>query len=493
MKFVIIFTIAFVLFIPVSVFAQTQSHIGTLYIEKDTFEIPFDKKIPVILSGNIKSPLGQKFVTLSIVNPDDEPDGVKIVPSSNGDFNHIMEFDSQSLLGTYNIIASYNGVIFENISFVIKDKTPSIEDILKERGEKIIKNEETPIEPEPVKEIPKDVTPTDNQKPVPNFADPTKDPQHYLDRYYNEDNYKEWFDSNYPDYTIEQAVGFVPKSLVPGWIKNISLWFGEGKIAENEFLDAISYLTQNNILQSQEKLQDKGNFNVVYDNTNNSDYTKIGNKLKQTQFFEKKTKELNTKLNLPKNIKVNVTQCNEINAFYNRNTDTILMCYEMYEYLTELYSSIYDDDKTIRGSVDGAMEFFFLHELGHALIDVYDIPITGMEEDAVDQLATIMLLQKGNDGVSAIAATSIFFGYHGATSNIDPLEFADEHSLSLQRFYNILCFAYGSNVNEYQDLIDLKLLPTERSIQCIDEYSKISNSWNILLTPYEKSTSLIHG
>ena len=104
-----------------------------------------------------------------------------------------------------------------------------------------------------------------------------------------------------------------------------------------------------------------------------------------------------------------------------------------------------------------------------------------------------MLLQKGNDGVSAIAATSIFFGYHGATSNIDPLEFADEHSLSLQRFYNILCFAYGSNVNEYQDLIDLKLLPTERSIQCIDEYSKISNSWNILLTPYEKSTSLIHG
>ena len=157
MKFVIIFTIAFVLFIPVSVFAQTQSHIGTLYIEKDTFEIPFDKKIPVILSGNIKSPLGQKFVTLSIVNPDDEPDGVKIVPSSNGDFNHIMEFDSQSLLGTYNIIASYNGVIFENISFVIKDKTPSIEDILKERGEKIIKNEETPIEPEPVKEIPKDV------------------------------------------------------------------------------------------------------------------------------------------------------------------------------------------------------------------------------------------------------------------------------------------------------------------------------------------------
>jgi len=40
-----------------------------------------------------------------------------------------------------------------------------------------------------------------------NFVDPTKDPQHYLDRYYNESAYKEWFDNNYPGLTIEKAVG----------------------------------------------------------------------------------------------------------------------------------------------------------------------------------------------------------------------------------------------------------------------------------------------
>jgi len=40
-----------------------------------------------------------------------------------------------------------------------------------------------------------------------NFVDPTKDPQHYLDRYYNEPVYKKWFDSNYPRLTIEEAVG----------------------------------------------------------------------------------------------------------------------------------------------------------------------------------------------------------------------------------------------------------------------------------------------
>jgi|GEM_PF-1274339 len=494
MKSIVIFVIVLVLILPLSVSAQTQNHIGTLVIENDTYEIPFDKKISVKILGNIKSLAGTKMVTLSIVNPNNESQGTKIVPSSNGNFEYLIEFDSQSLMGTYNVMASYNGQIFENTSFKIKDKTISIEDILKERGEKTIAIEETPIEPEPVKEIPKDVTPINNQKPVPNFADPKKDPQYYLDRYYNEDNYKAWFDRNYPDYTIEQAVGFVPKTLVPEWIKNISLWFGEGKIAENEFLDAISFLIQNNIVQNQEKLQDKGNLKVVYDSSKNPNFMKIENKLKQTQFFEKKTKELNTKLNLPNNIIVNVTQCNEINAFYERNTDTIIICYEMYQYLLELYSSLYSDEETIRGSVDGAMEFFFLHELGHALIDVFNIPITGMEEDAVDQLATIILLQKGNDGVSAIAATAGFFGVHGlAVSNVDDLAFADEHSLDLQRFYNILCFAYGSNVNEYGVLIDLTYLPSERSVRCVDEYSKISNSWNVLLTPYEKSNRFIEG
>jgi len=39
------------------------------------------------------------------------------------------------------------------------------------------------------------------------FVDTTKDPQYYIDRYNNELAYKEWFDSNYPDITIEEAVG----------------------------------------------------------------------------------------------------------------------------------------------------------------------------------------------------------------------------------------------------------------------------------------------
>jgi len=43
---------------------------------------------------------------------------------------------------------------------------------------------------------------------IASFVDQMKDPQHYIDRYNNEEAYKEWFDSNYSQYSsIYQAVG----------------------------------------------------------------------------------------------------------------------------------------------------------------------------------------------------------------------------------------------------------------------------------------------
>jgi len=40
------------------------------------------------------------------------------------------------------------------------------------------------------------------------FMDPSKDPYHYVERYYSEPVYKSWFDRNYPGQTIEEAVGY---------------------------------------------------------------------------------------------------------------------------------------------------------------------------------------------------------------------------------------------------------------------------------------------
>ncbi len=55
--------------------------------------------------------------------------------------------------------------------------------------------------------IPGTFTEETTDKPILSFVDPNQDPQYYIDRYNNEETYKEWFDGNFPDYTIYEAVG----------------------------------------------------------------------------------------------------------------------------------------------------------------------------------------------------------------------------------------------------------------------------------------------
>jgi hypothetical protein len=47
-----------------------------------------------------------------------------------------------------------------------------------------------------------------SEKKNVDFVDPNKDPYHYVQRYYLESEYKSWFDRNYPNLTIEEAVGY---------------------------------------------------------------------------------------------------------------------------------------------------------------------------------------------------------------------------------------------------------------------------------------------
>ena len=44
-------------------------------------------------------------------------------------------------------------------------------------------------------------------KKIEDFVDPNKDPHSYLKRYILEEKYKDWFNRNYPDTTIYEAVG----------------------------------------------------------------------------------------------------------------------------------------------------------------------------------------------------------------------------------------------------------------------------------------------
>jgi len=79
-----------------------------------------------------------------------------------------------------------------------KNEKPKHEpDIIEEIEQNVIDE----VEPKIVEEV--DV----NVKKTLNFVDSKKDPHEYLKRYLKEPKYKGWFNRNYPNYTIYDAVG----------------------------------------------------------------------------------------------------------------------------------------------------------------------------------------------------------------------------------------------------------------------------------------------
>ena len=57
------------------------------------------------------------------------------------------------------------------------------------------------------------------------------------------------FDRNYPDYTIEEAVGLELKPKLPDWVRNIFIWYGEDKISEDELIGALQFLIKEGIIK----------------------------------------------------------------------------------------------------------------------------------------------------------------------------------------------------------------------------------------------------
>ena len=80
--------------------------------------------------------------------------------------------------------------------------------IQEDRERIIITIKQAYVEPVKTSEPATTTTEPKELKVPASFVDESKDPQHYVDRYNNEETYKEWFDENFAEYdSIHHAVG----------------------------------------------------------------------------------------------------------------------------------------------------------------------------------------------------------------------------------------------------------------------------------------------
>jgi hypothetical protein len=120
-----------------------------------------------------------------------------------------------------------------------------------------------------------------------------------------------------------------------------------------------------------------------------------------------------------------------------------------------------------------------MHEVGHALVDVLDLPITGREEDVADQLAVYSLIRGYEKG--AQAAYAGVTALQPASNEFDDTQLADEHSLGPQRLYNVLCWIYGSDPQKYSNILQGGMLPESRAVRCPGEWDRMAKAWQRLL------------
>jgi len=185
----------------------------------------------------------------------------------------------------------------------------------------------------------------------------------------------------------------------------------------------------------------------------------------------------------PAPVPVLFRDCGQVNAFYlpiRTAQGAIIICYELIDNTITKLAPLYAKEHQGQ-AVMGAVVFFLLHEYGHALIHQLKLPVTGKEEDAVDQLAALLLLKSKDRGVDSLIASQAWFA--AMARQRVPMPFWDEHSMDLQRYYTISCLIYGSAPQKYANWVGA-WLPANRAQRCPLEFAKHDAAWETLLKPH---------
>ena len=208
--------------------------------------------------------------------------------------------------------------------------------------------------------------------------------------------------------------------------------------------------------------------------------------LKERQALEK-IRDLLSPLRLPHRLLLQTMDCEGMsNAF--SNAESVTVCYE---FVNDILKNV--PEKTTPSGVTpidaliGPFMDVFLHEAGHAVFGALQIPLFGREEDAADQFSAYIMLRFEKDEARRLILGSAY-QYKGDLSSpkvtMEQKEFADEHGTSAQRFFNLLCVAYGSDPELFGDVVAKGFLPEVRAVGCKREYVQLSHAFETLIRPH---------
>jgi hypothetical protein len=225
---------------------------------------------------------------------------------------------------------------------------------------------------------------------------------------------------------------------------------------------------------------------IEYEPPQNPAHQPLYDMLKERRALEK-MQTIFSPFKFPIDVTIKAMGCDgHVNAWYARPILTIC-----YEYLEEVRRDM-PVETTAAGitPIDGELgQFFFAvaHEMGHAAFDLFDTPIFAAPEDAADNFATYIMLHFGkSDARRLIAGAAYSYRKYLQQPKVTaPLkDFSDIHGAPQQRFFNLICLAYGADPVLFADVAEKKFLPEHRAKGCRYEYGNLVWAFRQLMVPH---------
>lgn len=139
---------------------------------------------------------------------------------------------------------------------------------------------------------------------------------------------------------------------------------------------------------------------------------------------------------------------------------------------------------TLRFAVNNAL-FTLYHEVGHLLIDKLGLPVLGKEEDAADNIATWMLLEKRTpdanrtleDAVDGWVLTGLSYDNY-----FEGQDYVSGYSPDRHRAMQIACLMVGADGAAFRPMARAYDIPEERQQTCFYDYELMDQALDGLLS-----------
>jgi hypothetical protein len=247
----------------------------------------------------------------------------------------------------------------------------------------------------------------------------------------------------------------------------------------------------------------KGKAVPFYGETPDAEQQKLLGALRGMQLAERMATVVNSTLRIKTDLGVGFARCGRINAFFDPQRRSVVICYEFIDMVGQ--TARQDTDFLMKlpreqfaKIINGLLWSVYFHELGHAVIHINNVPVTGREEDVADQFAVWFAVNFVNLNETPIIMPSIWFWNRLALERNIPTMSEDErrhflsneHSLDEQRVYNMACWVLGTGSEGGAKTAAYAKLPEERAKRCFGEYAGLDAAMKRGFKKYFKATPL---